>query len=183
MQLDFLIRRRGLDPAGETALHALRDLMHAPIVAVERGTLWRFDVEDDADVRDVQQELERAASRAGRYLNTNRDVGAWLDAGCALQAQHEGAGCAVSLWITSGDGRDDVARDYFRKRASARLARVRRGTLYLLSTSVVDVDAAREIVLDVAVTRSRAHGLLLNPHHEQFEVLSVTPLTDPAEAT
>ena len=183
MRLDFLIRRRGTDPAAETALHALRDLMHVAVFDVVRGTLWRFDVEDHDDVAAVQAVLQRAASRAGRYVNTNRDACAWLDATRIPAADNARPGCAVSVWVTSGDGKDEVAREYFATRTGERVTRARRGTFYCLWTAERDPETAREQILDVAVTRTRQHGLLSNPHHESVEVLAVAPTTKPVEAT
>ena len=182
MQLDFLIRRRGLDPAAETALHALRDLMHAPIVAAERGTLWRFECDATGDVPRLQHQLERAACRAGRYVNTNRDRCHWLEAQTRFGA-HDVEGSTVSLWVTHGDGGDDVGRDYFENAVGSRLRSVRRGVFWALTTPEPDPQRARELVLDLAVTRTRRRGLLLNPHLEQLAVLSVIRNTKPAEAT
>jgi hypothetical protein len=182
MRLDFLIRRRGIDPAAESALHALRDLMHVAVLDVERGTLWRFDVDDGADPLAVREALERAACRAGRYVNTNRDECLWLDVGAAEPAERAGVGCAVSLWITRADGHDAVARDYFQSRVAARLNTVRRGTFYRLWCAEVESQRALELVEGVAVARTRRQGLLLNPHHERLEVLEVTLAANEAEA-
>ena len=183
MRLDFLIQRRGTDPAAETALHALRDLMHVPIVDVTRGTLWRFDIDGHDDVDALQAALQRAASRAGRYVNTNRDACHWLDAAGRRVVATAGTGCAVSLWITSGGGEDELARAYFEAQTGARLTKARRGTFYCLATAEADPEKARAQILDVAVTRTRQHGLLANPHHESIEVLAVVPANKPAEAT
>lgn len=182
MRLDLLIQRRGVDPTAESALHALRDLMRAPITAVEHGVLWRFEVASEAETRRVQDELQRAACRAGRYVNTNRDTWSWLDSHAAtLHTRVDG--CAVALWVTEGDGHDDVARRYFEARVAATLTSVQRGTFYRLWTYERDASRAREQILEVAVTRSRTHGLLVNPHTERLEVLAVTPAPDPAEAS
>ncbi|NIV74175.1 MAG: hypothetical protein GWN37_04905, partial [Gammaproteobacteria bacterium] len=169
------------------ALHALRDLMHAPIVGVERGTLWRFTFTDGAVSEALQRELERAACRAGRYVNTNRDEWTWLD-GDLPQKDRAALSRTVSLWVTVGDGRDVVAREYFQARMArtsldATLTDVRRGTFYRLTTLHADPKAALESVLEIAVTRSRRHGLLLNPHYEQHEVLSVGGASPHVEAT
>lgn len=181
MRLDFLIQRRGVDPTAESALHALRDLMHAPIEAVDHGTLWRFEVGADVEAPRLQAELERAACRAGRYVNTNRDTWAWLDSHAA-EPQAAREGCSVALWITEGDGRDAVARRYFESRVSATLSAVQRGTFYRLWTRERDAVRARALVTEVAVTRTRTHGLLVNPHTERLEILAVTPALDAAEA-
>ncbi len=172
MRLDFLIRRRGLDPAAETALHALRDLMHSEVTDVERGTLWRFDLDDVDAAHEVQRQLERAACRAGRYVNTNRDACHWLEPR-ADGAAAETATYRVALWVTHGDGSDAVARAYFQKSVDVALRAVRRGVFWALTITARDADAARNRVLDLAVTRTRTQGLLANPHHERVEVLQV----------
>lgn len=182
MRLDFLIRRRGVDPAAESALHALRDLMRAPVVDVERGTLWRFEVEGATDSGLLREQLERAACRAGRYVNLNRDEYVWLDGGSRPEAPGGGAGCAVSLWITHSDGSDAVARDYFQARLTAPLKAVRRGVFYRLWSAETQPQAALKLAQEVAVARTRRAGLLLNPHYEQLEVLEVTEMAHEREA-
>ncbi|UCE02568.1 MAG: hypothetical protein JSW67_15225 [Candidatus Latescibacterota bacterium] len=174
MQLDFLVRRSGLDPTAETCLHALRDLMQLPVHAVEHGTLWRFHV--SAGDESVRTQLERAACRAGRYVNLNRDTCVWVEPGARAQT----SACAVEVWVTQGDGRDPVALSYFRQQIGRGLTEVQSGVFYRLHVDEADPVAARRLVEDVATTRSRTHGLLANPHSQRVEILSVSPA--PAEA-
>jgi len=172
MHLDFLVMRKGLDPTAETTLHARRDLMGQDVTAVEHGILWRFDVETAEPDAALRQAIARAASRAGRYVNLNRDETSWLDA--ASQAQAGPDGCwGVDLWIHDGDGQDDVARSYFQGQIGRGLRRVRRGALYRLWLPRADAAAARRQAEQLARTRNRGEGLLMNPHSQNLEILGV----------
>lgn len=172
MVLDFFVLRKGLDPTAETSLHALRDLMGQDVRAVEHGMLWRFDVESDGNDAALKREIARAASRAGRYVNLNRDETCWLDERAGSHSGPAGT-WGVDLWICDGDGKDDVARAYFQGQIRRSLRGVRRGPLYRLWLPEPDADAARRTAEKLARTRSRGEGLLMNPHAQSLEVLGV----------
>lgn len=167
MSLDFLVQRAGGDPTAETSLHALRDLMRLPVRGVEAGTLWRFSVRPAGD--SVHAELERAACRAGRYVNLNRDVYRWMQP----EAKSVERGCLVDVWVLDGDGRDAVALSYFRAQVGSRVTDVRRGAFYRLHVEESEPSAARRLVEDLAVTRTRTHGLLANPNSQRVEILGL----------
>lgn len=169
--LDYLVSRRGLDPAAETCAWALTDLLHADVRGVRRGELWRFELEGALDVDTAQRRLETAASRAGRYVNRNRDVGVWL-AGPRPYPPDGPAGCtAVDVWVQEGDGRDAAALAWFRAQGPVPLGDLQRGVLWRLFLPGRDAPAAREWASELAVTRARAHGLLSNPHAQTSQVL------------
>jgi hypothetical protein len=171
MQLDFFVRRKGLDPTAETSLHALRDLMGEDVRAVEHGMLWRFEVESGADGAILKPAIARAASRAGRYVNLNRDETSWLD---ETETAHGPAGSwGVDLWIRDGSGEDEVARAYFQAQIRQDLRRLRRGPLYRLWLPLADAEAARRKAEQLATTRNRRQGLLMNPHAQSLEILGV----------
>ena len=177
-QLDLLVRRKGVDPAAETCLHALKVLMQAAVDRVECGTLWRFDFESDVKPeaeRGLKHDLLRAACRAGRYLNPNRDAGVWRDE----LPPPPGPGCVALLWILDGDGDDPAGRAYFSQQSGARLRDLRRGTFYRLWIPGRDVDAAARLAQEVAVSRTRRQGLLANPHSQTVELLELVPGIDP----
>ena len=172
MRLELLVRRKGTDPTAETCLHALQALMALDVTDLEHGTLWRFDVDGDTGPARLKDAIARAACRAGRYVNTNRDTYAWLDE-LPAAAMARPALTATDLWICLGDGRDPVAQAYFAAQTGARLRQVRCGMLYRLWMPQRDAAAAREFAFEVAVTRTRRHGLLMNPHAQTLEVLRV----------
>jgi hypothetical protein len=179
-ELDFLVSRRGTDPADETCLVALRDLLGAEIAGVERGELWRFEVAegDAAALAGWKERLERAACHAGRYVNTNRDRCTWTsDAGEDPIAAPRG-GTIVEVWVCDGDGRDAAALAYFRARSGTALAGLRRGTLWRLWFAATDAETARARASELAVTRTRRLGLLSNPQSQRAEIIAV--IRDPA---
>src|SRR5262249_41287411 len=156
-ELDFLVARRGTDPAAETCLAALRDLLGAEIAGLERGELWRFEVAagDASELADWKQRLERAACHAGRYVDTNRHRCTWSAADGAYAGDVPRGGVVVEVWVSDGDGRDAAALAYFRARCGTALADLRRGTLWRLWFVGVDAATARARAGELAVTRSR----------------------------
>jgi len=176
-ELDLLVARRGTDPAGETCAHALRDLLGAPVAGVERGELWRFELAPAAsgDPAAVRIAVERAAMRAGRYVNSNRDTCRWITGAVPYPADAPPLGVAVDVWVCDGDGRDAAALAYFRAQAGDVVRGVRRGTWWRLWMQEGPADAARERAWDLACTRSRTHGLLFNPQAQNAEILAVVP--------
>jgi hypothetical protein len=171
-QLDYLVVRRGTDPAAETAAMALRDLLHLPIAGVERGELWRFELAPDARLAPAREAIERAAARAGRYLNSNRDTGIWLEGPRPYPRAAPRGGTAVDLWVRNGDGRDAAALRYFERQPDAAVRGLRRGVLWRLWVQA-PADRAEEIAWNAAETRSRSQGLLFNPHAQTGEILAV----------
>ena len=173
MLLDFLVSRRGLDPAAETCWQALRHLLGLPVAGVERGELWRFDLEDGEDASACRGALERAACRAGRYVNLNRDACVWLAGPRPYPRPAPVPGTAADVWVRDGEGRDPAALEFFRSQGTARLRDLGRGVLWRLWLPDRDADAARRRAESIAVTRSRREGLLMNPHAQRAEVLHV----------
>jgi len=181
VQLDLVVWRRGLDPAAETCEAALRDLLRVGIVGVERAELWRFEVAEAAGAeRDaLRARLRDAACRAGRYVNLNRDGCEWIDGPRRLGGGAAPGVSAVDIWVRDGDGRDPAALAWFRAQAAAAVYDLQRGTLWRLYLPTADAAAARELALDIAVTRARRQGLLANPHAQTAEVLYVVPEPGP----
>jgi hypothetical protein len=170
--MDFLVTRRGVDPAAETAAMALHDLLSTPVAGVERGELWRFEIDAAAPVGPTREAIERAACRAGRYVNVNRDRTQWLDAPRPYPPAAPPGGSAVDVWVTDDGGADPVALRYFRAQAGAGVTGVRRGVLWRLWLPAAAGDP-RELAWEVAATRARRQGLLFNPHAQRAEILGV----------
>ena len=177
MELDLEVARRGIDPAAETCAHALRDLLGIAVWGVERADLWRFDAGPlaEPDRARICERLAGAASRAGRYVNLNRDIARWQSGPRPYASDRPAGGTAVDVWVRDGDGADPVALRYFRAQAHAGLQQVWRGTLWRLYLPEPDPGVARTQALEIALTRDRRHGLLANPHAQTALVLHVVP--------
>jgi len=173
MTLDLRIMRQGTDPTAESSLHALRDIMGLPVLAVEHGELLRFAFSADVDVVQARQVLERAACRAGRYVNVNRDAVLWDDAASTQVAPE--AGYRVDLWVRQRGGGDARALQWFRQHTELPVSSVERGRWYRIHVTAPDAAEARRRVEELAVSRARRNGLLANPHAEAIVVLRVEP--------
>jgi len=171
---DLLVERRGVDPAAETCWRALTELLDHPVSKVEHGTLWRFDLPDSAPefIAAARDRIEAAASRAGRYVNLNRDRMFWLDRPRPRPAVADPGGFAVDVWIQDGEGADGEALAYFR-RAEPRLVSLRCGIVWRVWLDVETERDARALADEITVTRARRHGLLMNPHAQRSTILSV----------
>jgi len=182
VKLDLLVARRGIDPAAETCAAALRDLMHVAVAGVERGELWRFEIPGaDAAAAARRDRLRDAASRAGRYVNSNRDVALWLDGPAPYPDAAPAGGCAVDVWVCDGDGRDPVALAWFRAQGDPELADLRRGILWRLWLPTGDPVAARAQAEVIASSRDRHQGLLANPLAQTAVIWSVVHGSDGGE--
>ena len=174
MELYFVVTRRGLDAAAETCESALRDLLRVDVERVERGELWRFRIAagNRSSGAELQERLQAAACRAGRYVNLNRDTCEWLERPRPY-AESAAGGCAVDVWVRDGTGQDPAALAWFRTQATPDVEDVWRGILWRLYLPIADPARARERGLEIAVTRARHQGLLANPHAQTVEVVHV----------
>ena len=173
MKLELRVQRQGMDPTAESSLHALRDIMQLPVLAVEHGELLQFDVAEVADGSEARDALEKAASRVARYVNLNRDVMIWDVTESTRPMPAEG--CAVDVWVRQGDGSDARALQWFQKYSDVECQSVRRGRWYRVHVCTEDTQEAKRWVEDLAVSRTRQAGLLANPHTDTIDILRVQP--------
>jgi hypothetical protein len=129
----------------------------------------------DGATADARRALERAACRAGRFVNLNRDACAWVDGPRPYPLEGPARGYAADVWVREGDGRDAAALEYFRRAGVSSLQGLERGILWRLLLLEPDAVAARRLAEDIAVTRARRHGLLANPHSQTHVLLHVLP--------
>lgn len=173
MMFELRVQRQGIDPTAESSLHALRDLMQLPVLAVEHGELLQFDVQGDIDTSLARAAIEKAASRAGRYVNLNRDAVIWEVNDSTRPTPTQG--CAVDVWVRQGDGHDARALLWFRQYTGIDCRAVRRGRWYRVHVQTADPQEAQRWVEDLATSRTRKVGLLANPHTENVDILRVQP--------
>jgi hypothetical protein len=173
MNVDLRVMRQGIDPTAESSLHALRDIMGLPVLAVEHGELLRFTLDGDVPQPALRQALAAAACQAGRYVNLNRDVILW-DAAESTQTP-PGEGSHVDVWVVQKSGADRRALQWFRQHSELPLQSVQRGRWYRIHVTTSDLREARRLVEDLAASRTRRSGLLSNPHAEDICILGVEP--------
>jgi hypothetical protein len=164
-----LVVRRGVDPEAETCWRALTELLAHPVAGVDRGILWSFDVPAPLSASE-RLALEAAASRSGRYVNLNRDHASWVDGSRPYPLAAPARGWAVEVDIEDADGFEPEAEHYFRA-ALASLVAVRRGIRWRLWLEVEDAERALALAEEITFTRSRRHGLLMNPHAQRAAIL------------
>lgn len=171
MKYELRVQRQGVDPTAESSRHAMRDIMGAPVLAVEHGELWQFVVEGSASKRQVRDAIENAASRAGRYVNLNRDVMLWEeDESTQSSPDH---GCHVDVWVRQAQGDDARALQWFRRHTGLVIEQMRRGRWYRVHVDIKDPLEAQRCVEALATSHSRSSGLLANPHSEKVDILRV----------
>lgn len=169
IQLDLVVSRRGVDPAALTCEEALQSLLRLDVERVERALLWRFSIEAVGS-EDVRAAIVRAAMRAGRDVNANRDRWTWADE----EAAPESAGCVADVWVCDDDGRDLASLAYYGDVLGPRLVDLRRGVRWRIYFGTGSWEAALALTQEITTARSRRQGLLMNPQAQTAEILSVT---------
>jgi hypothetical protein len=197
MRLDLLVTLKTADLVRETAWLALTGQLgwEGRLADLTRHRLWRFAVTGPAATERegarglLAAEIERSAD----YYNPNKERLVWP----AAEALDEGeplvvAGAAASapralpapgtpvwllgLWVTDEGGE---APTLARRTAAGlapsglELASLHTGSYWELALAAATADEARRLAADLAISRGRHEGLLLNPHYQEGRLLRV----------
>ncbi len=85
---------------------------------------------------------------------------------------------ACDLFVSEqGGGRDDGYASRLNARlAGAKVTGMKSGEVWRILVRAEDAEEAARKVEEMAVTRSRQHGLLLNPHYQAFEFIGTAEI-------
>ncbi len=195
MRLDLLVSLKTADLVRETAWLALTGQLgwEGRLLDLRRHRLWRFSLSGAglAARTDAQRLLAAEVERSADFYNPNKERLAWLDAdrlgeGEPLVAARStpqelaapgGPIWLLGLWVTDegGEARIQAGRMAAGLAAAGlELTGLRTGSYWELSLAAAGADAARALAADLAVSRGRHEGLLLNPHYQEGHLLGVT---------
>ena len=194
MRLDLLVTLKTADLVRETAWLALTGQLgwEGRLLALARHRLWRFELGGALPVREAAGRLLAAeVERSADFYNPNKERLTWLDAEALGEGEPLAAPVStpqalaapggpvwlLGLWVTDEGGEaPTLARRTAAGLAGAGLALtgLRTGCYWELSLAAADADVARALAADLAISRGRHEGLLLNPHYQEGRLLRMT---------
>ena len=192
MRCNLWVRLKVVDLVVQTAWMTLTEKLDlgGRLVGLARYSFWRIDLEG-ADKAAALTEVDRVIRMDSAFTNQNKHVyqleidGGPSAGGLALEKDYP-------VMAESGDTRwthavDCLIRELttareegYRDRLNAKLESVEAtevvsGEVWRMLVRAESEREAIETVEAVTVTRSRRQGLLLNPHYQRFEILTVQP--------
>ncbi len=200
MRLDLLVTLKTADLVRETAWLALTGQLgwEGRLAGLTRHRLWRFAVTGPAAAeREAARSLLAAEiERSADYYNPNKERLEWpaadaLGEGEPLALAGPAAATApralpapgtpvwlLGLWVTDEGG---AAPTLARRTAAGlapsglELASLHTGSYWELALAAANAEEARRLAADLAISRGRHEGLLLNPHYQEGRLLRVAP--------
>jgi hypothetical protein len=184
------VRLKVVDLVVQTAWITLTETMgfSGDLRGMLRYAWWRFDA-DGASAEAVSAEIDREIRMDSAFTNQNKHryhlavegggkpvVTGDLDLGADLPGAGEGV-FACDLLVTEREsGRDAAWAERLGPRLQGvRLSGVRSGEVWRLLVRAKDPAEAAAKIEEMAVTRTRRQGLLVNPHYQGFALIRTVP--------
>lgn len=184
------VRLKVIDLVVQTAWITLTETMgfSEDLRGMRRYAWWRFDAEGP-DAAAISEAIDREIRLDSAFTNQNkhryhlaveaggeRVVTGDLDLGA--DAPGGGPGIFVcDLLVTERESARDAgyAARLAPRLRGVRVAGVRSGEVWRLLVRARDAAEAAAKVEEMSVSRSRRHGLLLNPHYQGFAIMRTEP--------
>jgi hypothetical protein len=200
-QVELWVRLKVVDLVAQTAWMtfieklALGDLLRGLV----HYSYWRMDAEG-AGKEDLLEEIDRVIRMDSAFTNQNKhyyrllvagkDEGVptmeRLLAGAEIRSRGDlvieedfprgdgGEVYALDLLVREKDtGREEAYLDRLNARLDGvRVTQLQAGEVWRLLIRAKDAEDAAGKAQELAVTRSRREGLLLNPHYQEYEIIS-----------
>ncbi|MGD9518498.1 MAG: hypothetical protein AB7W28_03195 [Armatimonadota bacterium] len=171
-QIELLVRLKIPDVTALTTINVLRRRMgYAEILdKLDRADYYLFEVEA-ASEEEACEIVRKLAAHTSLFANPNKhvfEVRPWRPN--PRLSQHDGV-YEVNCFVRSLDfdpGPGLVAS--LHKIGQESVRSLTTGTLWTLHLRVEDEAQARSIADEIAVTRSRSRGILMNPHYQICQV-------------
>ena len=172
--IELLVTLKIPDVTALTAANTLRRRMGYAerLVGLRRADYYRLEVEGESEeaARELVTEL---AQRTNHFVNPNKHIFITRLAEPRVQPPAMDTGYQVEVLITdaasdrSGDIEQAMGHDPL---AAGKVRAVHTGVLWTLALKAESPQQALAWARDIAVTRSRAQGLLANPHFQSVQV-------------
>ena len=133
--------------------------------------LLHLAVEHPEQARALAAEL---AENTNLFVNPNKHAYELRFPEARAEPAAEDGVWSVELLVTDVEGStaSDIEQALQERLGYAQqVARVERGTLWIMKLAAPDLSAARRLADEIAVTRARDKGLLVNPHFQAWEIL------------
>jgi hypothetical protein len=170
------VELKSADPTALTASHALTHRLGFGKVLAElrRTDVWRLRVEA-AGIPDALALASSWITRSNRFVNPNKHVYELSARGGEGSGSAErGSGRVAWVVATSEPDLDgEAAARLIHDRFGGReLVEARRAVAWMLRfTPAVEPSAVRGFAEEMAIARSRSHGLLANPHFQSVAIV------------
>jgi hypothetical protein len=197
-QIELWVRLKVVDLVAQTAWMTLTEKLDFgdSLLGLVRYSYWGLSVEGDGGAAALCGEVDRVIRADSTFTNQNKHRYSLIVSaarGSVTRGDLDlGRDFAIGDGTSAGSGtggaylldclvreRDASRTQRYRDRLNERLdgVRVEQCTAGEIWRFVVRSDSAanaRETAERMLVTRSRTEGLILNPHYQEFEIVSVT---------
>ena len=187
------VRLKVTDLVAQTAWMTLTEKMGfaGDLCGVLRYSYWAMEAEGDS-AGAVCEAIDREIRMDSAFTNQNKHFYSLAVSGGGDEAasgdlridrdfprgECGGRIFACDLFVSEqGGGRDDGYASRLNARlAGAKVTGMKSGEVWRILVRAEDAEEAARKVEEMAVTRSRQHGLLLNPHYQAFEFIGTAEI-------
>lgn len=171
--VELLVKLKIPDVTALTAANALRRRMgyEGVLTGLKRADYYRLET-GDADLPAALALAAELAEQTNLFVNPNKHV---YEArpGTREPAEARDGRCVTQVLVTDPD--DGAAEGMLgalqgRLGYGGRVTGLLRGVLWTLELDCKSGEEARALAEEIAVTRTRGQGLLMNPHFQECEV-------------
>jgi phosphoribosylformylglycinamidine (FGAM) synthase PurS component len=172
-EVELLVRLKIPDVTALTAANSLRRRMGYAdqLAALRRADYYRLGLNADPPENAVALAKE-LAERTNLFVNPNKHVFEVRLPDETHAVGRDGVYQVEVLVTDPNDGSAQGALAALRGRLGygGKVTSLLRGVLWVLSLRACDLEHARRMAEDIAVTRRIDQGLLVNPHFQQFAI-------------
>ena len=187
------VRLKTIDLVAQTAWMTLTDKMGFAddLCGVLRYSYWAMEAEGES-ARVVCEAIDREIRMDSAFTNQNKHLYSLVVSGggdgAALgdltidrdfpRVKCGGRIFACDLFVSEqGGGKDEGYASRLNARLDgAKITGMKSGEVWRILVRAEDVEEAARKVEEMAVTRTRKHGLLLNPHYQAFEFIGTAEI-------
>ncbi|MGI6454707.1 MAG: hypothetical protein ACOX5R_03690 [bacterium] len=164
------------DNIARTALHAVQTRMNYPeLRELRRSEFWELHF-PELDSEPARKITENFVTRTSYFMNPNKHVWSMVDASASAmeldQLNSPFPADARMLICDLVDGKAESTQEALQALSGQpdQPAQILHGVLWDLSFDRLSPDEIRKAAEDLAVTRSRTHGLFANPHYQRCRI-------------
>ena len=187
------VRLKVIDLVAQTAWMTLTEKMGfaGDLCGILRYSYWAMEAEGES-VGAVCEEIDREIRMDSAFTNQNKHFYSLAVSGGGDEAasgdlridrdfprvEYGGRLFACDLFVSDqGGGKyDGYAARLNTRLAGAKVTGMKSGEVWRILVRAEDAEEAARKVEEMAVTRSRQHGLLLNPHYQAFEFIGTAEI-------